>query len=80
MERPVIGKTNIKRVYDSLIPFGNVQRPVTDDPVQALIRHREGLKDQLPSRLEEQLVLRFEPVKEIADVWVIERADKPSEN
>jgi uncharacterized protein (TIGR03435 family) len=72
-DRPVIDRAELSGLYDFFLNW----------PALAGISGQEvevGMRDQLSSRLEEQLGLKLEPARALVEVLVIERAERPSEN
>ena len=65
--RFVIDSTGLEGHYDFLLQFAPVQAQESDGP-------------SLFTAVREQLGLRLEPQKAPVEVWVIDRAEKPSEN
>jgi uncharacterized protein (TIGR03435 family) len=72
-DRPVIDRTALTGLYDIFLNFPALAG-LSGDELQA------AMADQLSSRLHEQLGLKLEPAKDLVEVLVIERAERPSEN
>ena len=72
-DRPVSDRTGLTGLFDVVLNF-----PALDGASGADVTI--GIRDQLSSRLQEQLGLKLEPARELVEVLVIERAERPSEN
>ena len=72
-DRPVIDRTELTGLFDVFLNF-----PALDGLSGAELE--AGLRDQLSSRLQDQLGLKLEPTRALVEVLVIERAERPTEN
>ena len=77
--RVVVDKTGLKGLYDFDLPFPelNAEPPAT---AEGRRQSSDRFADLLPSKVQEELGLKLEPVKTSAEVLVIERVAKPTAN
>jgi uncharacterized protein (TIGR03435 family) len=72
-DRPVIDRTGLTGLFDVMLNFPDLNG-------MSGVELEIGMRDQLSSRLEEQLGLTLEPARALVEVLVIERAERPTEN
>jgi uncharacterized protein (TIGR03435 family) len=73
---PIVDQTGLTGTFDVFLT--NVVNQWTDNPLQAEAAAPDALR--LPVALEDQLGLRLERRPEVADVVVVDRIEKPTEN
>jgi len=76
LNEPVVDRTGLAGEYDVLLT--NVVNQWTDNPLKAEADDPDAAR--LPVALEDQLGLKLELLREPADVVVIDRIERPSEN
>lgn len=73
VDRPIIDQPGLKGVYEyANLEWRQLGQEHREDPV--------GAQGSLFAMLQEQLGLKLEPRKNLVEVVVIERADRPSAN
>ena len=72
-DRPVIDRTGLTGLFDIRFDFPALDGVSGPEVVTCM-------RDQLSSRLQEQLGLKPEPAQVPVEVLVIERAERPTEN
>jgi uncharacterized protein (TIGR03435 family) len=78
--RPVFDKTGLKGLYDFFLQFPEIAVVPPPPPGTAPSTISLGIRDLLPSKLEEQFGLKLEPARAPMEVFFIERVERPSEN
>jgi uncharacterized protein (TIGR03435 family) len=76
LNAPVVDRTGLTGQYD--VTLMNFVNQWTDDPLKAEASDPDSAR--LPVAMEEQLGLKLEMRRELQDVLVIERIERPTEN
>jgi uncharacterized protein (TIGR03435 family) len=78
--RPVFDKTGLKGLYDFFLQFPEIAAVPPPPPGTASSELSVGIRDLLPSKLEQQFGLKLEPARVPMEVFFIEHVERPSEN